>query len=484
MGGPAEDAEHVGRQGGRSLSFPRRVLLDQDRYVVEGPFSFRRCSSLMATAASSRRPDARHRVLLAVVAHPAEGDHRLGCRPRHSSTRPASMGLGPLGLGEDAGAAPSRSHLSGDRKADSDAPGLDASVSAAPPDQPLVASSYSARIIARGRMRAPLVASSACALFENSIAGLRNPRRAPPRLLENARACRRRLSCGSSGSCGVSPTLPLPFRFATGHARFFPLDRPRHRPQLRATICTLIVGPADPASRPDSSTREPGGGEIARPPAVSPYALVREPLIVGGRDSVAGGTWLGFQVGRLVVAILNRNTPEGDASRWVAGSEPDRSRGLLCLDALRMNSAREAADWVKDEVLTCRYAPFTLFIADARDALAASWDGRQSMICFPAGTCSPPRRGRPVRRALRLATLASSRHPSCRGPGAAASSHEGSPRVPSQLPPRTFSSSMSTSTDLGRRRYARARGRAAPVSGHLALLVDWRPLGPLPMRFR
>jgi uncharacterized protein with NRDE domain len=139
-------------------------------------------------------------------------------------------------------------------------------------------------------------------------------------------------------------------------------------------MCTLVVGIDRPraghlllgANRDESLARA----------AVSPHVLVREPLIVAGRDSVAGGTWLGVQAGRLVAAILNRNEPTGEAAgRWVAGTEPDRSRGLLCLDALRMNGAREVAEWVKDEVLTCRYAPFTLFVADATGAWVAAWDG-------------------------------------------------------------------------------------------------------------
>ena len=139
-------------------------------------------------------------------------------------------------------------------------------------------------------------------------------------------------------------------------------------------MCTLIVG----IDRPRSGHLLLGANRdesLARA-SVSPHALVREPLIVAGRDSLAGGTWLGMQAGRLVVAILNRNEPEGGSSRWVAGQEPDRSRGLLCLDALRMNSAQEIAGWVKDEVLTCRYAPFTLFAADGKGAFAAYWDGR------------------------------------------------------------------------------------------------------------
>ena len=139
-------------------------------------------------------------------------------------------------------------------------------------------------------------------------------------------------------------------------------------------MCTLVVG----IDRPRAGHLLLGANrdESLRRAAVSPHVLVRDPLVVAGRDSVAGGTWLGVQAGRLVAALLNRNAPEGEAARWVAGREPDRSRGLLCLDALRMGSAQEAADWVRDEVLTCRYAPFTLFLADARGAFAAYWDGR------------------------------------------------------------------------------------------------------------
>jgi uncharacterized protein with NRDE domain len=139
-------------------------------------------------------------------------------------------------------------------------------------------------------------------------------------------------------------------------------------------MCTLLVGIERPrpgilmlgANRDESLTR----------PAVSPYMLSREPRIVAGRDTVAGGTWLGVQVGVLVAAILNRNVPEtAAAGRWIAGMVPDRSRGLLCLEALRAVAAKSAIEWLKDEVLTCRYEPFTLFVADARDAFAAYWDG-------------------------------------------------------------------------------------------------------------
>jgi hypothetical protein len=103
--------------------------------------------------------------------------------------------------------------------------------------------------------------------------------------------------------------------------------------------------------------------------------LVRQPRIVAGRDTLAGGTWLGVQDVDMVAALLNRPVPETAGGRWASGGEPDRSRGLLCLDALRMNGAEHALTWLADEVLTCRYAPFALFLADRAGAQVAYRDG-------------------------------------------------------------------------------------------------------------
>jgi len=141
-------------------------------------------------------------------------------------------------------------------------------------------------------------------------------------------------------------------------------------------MCTLVVGIDRP--RPGMILLGANRDEALNRPALPPHILVREPRIVAGRDSLAGGTWLGVQQTRFVVALLNRVTPEGaegTGARWSAGREPDRSRGLLCLDALRMDDARQALDWVGDEVLTCRYAPFTLFLADEHGAWCAYFDG-------------------------------------------------------------------------------------------------------------
>jgi uncharacterized protein with NRDE domain len=141
-------------------------------------------------------------------------------------------------------------------------------------------------------------------------------------------------------------------------------------------MCTLLVGIDRP--RPGILFLGANRDEALNRPALSPHVLVREPRIVAGRDSLAGGTWLGVQHGRFVAALLNRMSPEsegGTGARWATGKEPDRSRGLLCLDALRMDDAQHALDWVADEVLTCRYAPFTLFAADERGGACAYWDG-------------------------------------------------------------------------------------------------------------
>jgi uncharacterized protein with NRDE domain len=138
-------------------------------------------------------------------------------------------------------------------------------------------------------------------------------------------------------------------------------------------MCTLLIG----IDRPRAGTLLLGANrdESLSRPALSPHVLVRQPRIVAGRDSLAGGTWLGIQETDLVVALLNRVNPATEGGRWTAGGEPDRSRGLLCLDALRMNGADHALTWLADEVLTCRYAPFSLLVADRTGAHLGYWDG-------------------------------------------------------------------------------------------------------------
>jgi len=114
--------------------------------------------------------------------------------------------------------------------------------------------------------------------------------------------------------------------------------------------------------------------------AAAPPVLLRSapPRAVGGRDLVAGGTWLGVGETGLVAGLLNRRS----------GMPPDpacRSRGLLCLDMLGSRTAEEAAARVAAEPAG-RYNPFNLLVADPRDAFVAA----QGVGDAPAVTRLPP----------------------------------------------------------------------------------------------
>jgi uncharacterized protein with NRDE domain len=102
---------------------------------------------------------------------------------------------------------------------------------------------------------------------------------------------------------------------------------------------------------------------LARPSAL-PTLLREAPRAVGGRDLVAGGTWLGLAETGLLVGVLNRRTAQPpDPSR--------RSRGQLCLELLGCGSAADAAARVAAEPAG-RYNGFNLMVADAREAVVAS----------------------------------------------------------------------------------------------------------------
>jgi len=103
---------------------------------------------------------------------------------------------------------------------------------------------------------------------------------------------------------------------------------------------------------------------LARP--ATPPALLLEvpPRAVGGRDLIAGGTWLGVAESGLVAGVLNRRT----------SAPPDpacRSRGRLCLDLLGCRSAAAGAARLGAEPAG-RYNPFNLLVADPDEAFVAS----------------------------------------------------------------------------------------------------------------
>ncbi len=84
------------------------------------------------------------------------------------------------------------------------------------------------------------------------------------------------------------------------------------------------------------------------------------PEVVGGLDSLAGGSWLGLNDTGVMAAVLNRFGTLGPA----AGK---RSRGELVLEALDHGDAVAAATALA--ALNPRaYRPFNLVVADDRDA--------------------------------------------------------------------------------------------------------------------
>ncbi|MBI5708768.1 MAG: NRDE family protein [Candidatus Eisenbacteria bacterium] len=102
-------------------------------------------------------------------------------------------------------------------------------------------------------------------------------------------------------------------------------------------MCTLIlgVGVAERGSVLLAANRD----EDPARPSDPPLLLRRSPPIAGGRDRLAGGTWLALRGREAAVAMLNR--------RPAALEPPDharRSRGLLALDVAAVGETPRPAD--------------------------------------------------------------------------------------------------------------------------------------------
>lgn len=99
-------------------------------------------------------------------------------------------------------------------------------------------------------------------------------------------------------------------------------------------------------------------------PSAPPQVLLEHPLVFGGKDLVAGGTWLGVNEHGLLAGILNRR--EENKRNDIA----PRSRGLLCLDILKSKDPAAARRLLKQEKGS-NYQPFNLLIASAEEAYVA-----------------------------------------------------------------------------------------------------------------
>jgi hypothetical protein len=136
-------------------------------------------------------------------------------------------------------------------------------------------------------------------------------------------------------------------------------------------MCTLIVG--NQILGPGTLVIAANRDEDPRRPSDPPAPLVGTPHVVGGRDRVAGGTWLAIRDRRAAIAMLNRRDSGAVRSGTMKEAGPDasapRSRGLLALDVAATPSdppadaralARAARDRAIAAVTASRYAPFSL----------------------------------------------------------------------------------------------------------------------------
>jgi uncharacterized protein with NRDE domain len=126
-------------------------------------------------------------------------------------------------------------------------------------------------------------------------------------------------------------------------------------------VCTLLVWKNRHPQYPIivAANRD----EFEGRPASDPLRLSEHPLVVGGRDEVAGGTWLAVSERGLLVALTNR--------REAGRHDPvKRSRGLLVLECARRSSLEEIDAALRD-VDARAYNPFVLVALDAREGLAA-----------------------------------------------------------------------------------------------------------------
>src|SRR6266446_6628201 len=114
-------------------------------------------------------------------------------------------------------------------------------------------------------------------------------------------------------------------------------------------------------------------------PTQGPHQLAHTPVVWGGRDTRAGGTWLGVNAHGLVIGLTNRRIREEQEN------DPQRrSRGLLCLEALQCRTATEAADFLASEPAE-RYNPFNLLMLDQHEILWAAYEGKSHLQCLEPG---------------------------------------------------------------------------------------------------
>lgn len=113
--------------------------------------------------------------------------------------------------------------------------------------------------------------------------------------------------------------------------------------------------------------------------ASGPRVLQHDPVIWGGRDEQARGSWLGVNAYGLVVGLTNRRLSDEQVN-----ADDRRSRGLLCVDALCQRRPTDVATWLGSEVPD-RYNAFNLLVMDTVSALWIAYDGKPEISWLEPG---------------------------------------------------------------------------------------------------
>ena len=137
-------------------------------------------------------------------------------------------------------------------------------------------------------------------------------------------------------------------------------------------------------------------------PATTPTSLARDPLVIGGRDATAGGTWFAINEHGIVTALTNR--------RGAGAHDPlKRSRGSLVVEFAKRASVADAARFA-EAIDSTLYNPFVLFVGEASDAFALhggvdgsrlEWiaDGAHAITNWDLDATSPPKAARALDKA-------------------------------------------------------------------------------------
>ncbi|HYL72176.1 MAG TPA: NRDE family protein, partial [Candidatus Dormibacteraeota bacterium] len=109
--------------------------------------------------------------------------------------------------------------------------------------------------------------------------------------------------------------------------------------------------------------------ELVARPAAGPARLSEQPAVFGGRDLLAGGTWLAVRADGALAAVTNRRA---DVQDEVMRDPSLRSRGELPLAVLRAPAGARAA---LEGIRAREYNPFNLLVIDSGTALVGHASG-------------------------------------------------------------------------------------------------------------